>query len=251
MLDMPSPILSVKNVSMVFGGLRAIDNVSLSVRPGQCYGIIGANGAGKTTLLNVITGYYAPTDGAVEFAGGAITGKAPYELAKLGMGRTFQITQPFAEMSVLENVMCGALFSANGRKRSIAEARDFCQQPLRLVGLDGQADVMAGSLTLGAKKKLELARVLALEPKMMLLDEVMGGLTRGEVEDTCQVLERITASRVTTIVMVEHLVHVITRLCDHVFVLNFGKELFQGNPDDVVQHPEVIQAYLGKPMADQ
>jgi branched-chain amino acid transport system ATP-binding protein len=165
------------------------------------------------------------------------------------MGRTFQITQPFAEMTVLENVMTGALFSAKGRNRSIAQAREFCREPLKMVGLANQADVLAGSLTLGAKKKLELARVLATEPKLMLLDEVMGGLTRGETEEIADVLEHIKASRLTTIIMVEHLVHIVTRLCDHVLVLNFGSELFQGHPDDVVEHPEVIHAYLGKPPA--
>lgn len=247
MTNQSQPILEVENVGMVFGGLRALDGVKFQVRPGDCFGIIGANGAGKTTLLNVVTGYQRPTTGTIKFDGTPARGKTPYQLAKLGMGRTFQITQPFVEMSVVENVMTGALFSANGRKRSIAEARAFCEEPLRLVGLANQANVLAGSLTLGAKKKLELARVLATEPKLMLLDEVMGGLTRFEVEETSEVLERIRDQRKTTIVMVEHLVHVITRLCDHVFVLNFGRELFQGRPDDVVEHPEVIQAYLGKP----
>lgn len=247
MTNQSQPILEVENVGVVFGGLRALDGVKFQVRPGDCFGIIGANGAGKTTLLNVVTGYQRPTTGTIKFDGTPARGKTPYQLAKLGMGRTFQITQPFVEMSVVENVMTGALFSANGRKRSIAEARAFCEEPLRLVGLANQANVLAGSLTLGAKKKLELARVLATEPKLMLLDEVMGGLTRFEVEETSEVLERIRDQRKTTIVMVEHLVHVITRLCDHVFVLNFGRELFQGRPDDVVEHPEVIQAYLGKP----
>ncbi|MBN8958946.1 MAG: ABC transporter ATP-binding protein [Rhizobiales bacterium] len=241
------PILEVDNVDMVFGGLRALDAVNLQVRVGDCFGIIGANGAGKTTLLNVITGYLRPTKGKIVFDGVSVTGKTPFQLAKSGMGRTFQITQPFVEMSVLENVMTGALFSINGRKRSIAEARAFCDEPLRLVGLADQAETLAGSLTLGAKKKLELARVLATEPKLMLLDEVMGGLTRAEVEEISEVLEKIRDSGKTTIVMIEHLVHVITRLCDHVYVLNFGRELFQGRPDDVIEHPEVIQAYLGKP----
>jgi branched-chain amino acid transport system ATP-binding protein len=248
MIESSRPILAVKNISVIFGGLRAVKDVSLEVKAGQCYGIIGANGAGKTTLLNVITGYRRPTMGVVEFDGRAVTGRHPYELAWLGMGRTFQIVRPFAEMTVLENVMTGALFSAKGRHRSVAQAREFCEGPLKLVGLADQADVMGGSLTLGAKKKLELARVLATEPKLMLLDEVMGGLTQSEVEDIVDVLECIKQFGGTTIVMVEHLVHVITQLCEHVFVLNFGQELFQGSPDDVISHPEVIHAYLGKPI---
>jgi branched-chain amino acid transport system ATP-binding protein len=247
MSEQMQPILAVRDVGMVFGGLRAIDGVSLSVMPGEFYGIIGANGAGKTTLLNVITGYYRPTHGDIELNGETVTRLRPYELAARGMGRTFQIVQPFSEMTVLENVMTGALFSRAGRKRSVAEAREVCQEPLRLVGLANQSDILAGSLTLGAKKKLELARVLATGPKIMLLDEVMGGLTHAEVDEIADVLERIRSSG-TTIVMVEHLVHVITQLCDHVFVLNFGKELFQGRAEDVIEHPEVIHAYLGKPI---
>lgn len=241
-------ILVANDISMVFGGLRAIDQVSFSVKRGQCFGIIGANGAGKTTLLNIVTGYQKPTAGSIEFSGELVTGQPPYQLAYRGMGRTFQIVQPFAEMTVLENVVTGALYSRNGRRRSIAKARAFCHGTLEIVGLATQADTMAGALTLGAKKKLELARVLATEPSLLLLDEVMGGLTRSEIEDVIDVLKRIKASG-TTIVMVEHLVHVITYLCDYVFVLDFGRELFQGSPEDVVSHPEVIQAYLGKPLA--
>jgi branched-chain amino acid transport system ATP-binding protein len=240
-------LLVVDGVSKAFGGLKAVDQLSLSVAPGQLYGIIGANGAGKTTLLNLITGYAKPSSGRVVFDGADVTGLPPYRLAERGMSRTFQITQPFAEMTVLENVMVGALFSRNGRRRSLAEARARCAQSLEMVGLADHADSLAGSLTLGGKKKLELARVLAADPKLMLLDEVMGGLTRGEIDDIVGVLERIAGPE-TTIVMVEHLVHVVTYLCDHVMVLDFGKELFQGAPDQVIEHPEVIQAYLGKPV---
>jgi branched-chain amino acid transport system ATP-binding protein len=240
-------LLVIEGVSKSFGGLKAVDALSLTVAPGQLYGIIGANGAGKTTLLNLITGYDKPTTGRIRFDGADVTGLPPYRLAARGMARTFQITQPFAEMTVLENVMVGALFSRAGRKRSIAEARARCARPLELVGLTDQAGSLAGALTLGGKKKLELARVLAAEPKLMLLDEVMGGLTRAEIDDIVGVLERIAGAE-TTIVMVEHLVQVVTYLCDHVMVLDFGRELFQGTPDDVIAHPEVIQAYLGKPM---
>lgn len=240
-------MLKLTNVAKSFGGLKAIADVSFEVREGQFFGIIGANGAGKTTLLNLITGYMPPTSGSIEFEGKPIQGLPPYRVAHRGIGRTFQITQPFAEMSVLDNVMTGALFSQKGVKRSIEEARAICDEPLRLVGLTGQADQLAGALTLSGKKKLELARVLATEPKLLLLDEVMGGLTREEIEDLMAALRRIHAAG-TTIVMIEHLVHVILELCDHVFVLNFGQELFRGTPEDVVKHPEVIEAYLGKPL---
>jgi branched-chain amino acid transport system ATP-binding protein len=241
-------VLRIANVAKSFGGLRAIADVSFDVPRGQFFGIIGANGAGKTTLLNLITGYMPPSSGMIEFEGEPIHGLPPYRIAHRGIGRTFQITQPFAEMSVLDNVMTGALFSRRGARRSLKEARAMCDEPLHLVGLTAQADMPAGALTLGGKKKLELARVLATEPKLLLLDEVMGGLTRGEIEDLMVVLQRIHAAG-TTVVMIEHLVHVILDLCDHVFVLNFGRQLFRGTPQEVVSNPEVIEAYLGKPLA--
>lgn len=241
-------MLKISNVSKSFGGIQAIKDVSLEVRAGQFFGIIGANGAGKTTLLNLITGYDSVSAGTIELDGQPITGLPPYRIAHRGIGRTFQITQPFAEMSVRDNVMTGALFSPNGARRSLSEARAMSDEPLRLVGLTEQADIPAGLLTLGGKKKLELARVLATEPKLILLDEVMGGLTWSEIEDVMATLRRIHAAG-ATIVMIEHVVHVILDLCDHVFVLNFGRELFRGTPQDVVSHPEVIEAYLGKPIA--
>lgn len=241
-------MLKISNVSKSFGGIQAIKDVSLEVRAGQFFGIIGANGAGKTTLLNLITGYDSVSAGTIELDGQPITGLPSYRIAHRGIGRTFQITQPFAEMSVLDNVMTGALFSRSGSRRSLSEARAMSEEPLRLVGLTEQADLPAGLLTLGGKKKLELARVLATEPKLILLDEVMGGLTWSEIEDVMATLRRIHAAG-ATIVMIEHVVHVIVDLCDHVFVLNFGRELFRGTPQDVVSHPEVIEAYLGKPIA--
>ncbi len=241
-------MLKISNVSKSFGGIRAIRDVSLEVHPGQFFGIIGANGAGKTTLLNLVTGYASLSSGTIEFEGEPIHGLPPYRIAHRGIGRTFQITQPFAEMSVRDNVMTGALFSCNGVRRSLKEARAMSEEPLRLVGLTEQAELPAGALTLGGKKKLELARVLATESKLILLDEVMGGLTWNEIEDVMATLRRIHAAG-TTIVMIEHVVHVILDLCDHVFVLNFGRELFRGTPQDVVSHPEVIEAYLGKPIA--
>lgn len=240
-------LLEVQGLSKSFGGLHAIRNLSLSVQAGQCYGIIGANGAGKTTLLNLITGYLPPSSGSIRFDGQVVTGLRPYRLCAMGLARTFQIVQPFAEMTVLENVMTGALFAGHGGRRTLAQARAHCLEVLELVGLRQQADLLAGALTIGGKKKLELARALATSPKLLLLDEVMGGLTRGEIEDCIACLGRIRATGVT-IVMIEHHVHVITRLCDHVLVLNFGARLFEGPPAAVIAHPDVIEAYLGKPL---
>lgn len=237
-------MLKLNSVVKSFGGIRATREVSFEVKQGQFFGIIGSNGAGKTTLLNLITGYMRPSSGTIEFCGQPIHGLPPYRISHLGIGRTFQITEPFAEMSVIDNVMIGALFSKNGAHRSLNEARRMCEEPLRLVGLVDQADSKAGVLPLGAKKKLELARVLATEPKLLLLDEVMGGLTPADIDDLIETLRRIHASG-TTVVMIEHVLQAIMDLSDHVFVLNFGVKLFEGTPAEVSKHPEVISAYLG------
>lgn len=238
-------MLEIRSVTKRFGGLFAINNLTMSVKPQQFLGVIGPNGAGKTTLLNLITGYYRPNQGSILFKGERIDGKKPYEICRMGIARTFQIVQPFPEMSVLDNAMTGALFSKDGL--SIRMARDRAMEALEMVDIAKQADVMAGALTLGNKKKLELARALATKPQLLLLDEVMAGSTHGDIDELMQLLKRIHASGVT-IFMIEHLVRVILELSEHVFVLNFGQELYQGRPDDVVAHPEVIESYLGKPL---
>ena len=240
-------LLRAEGLNKHFGGLHAIRDLSFEVQQGQCFGIIGANGAGKTTLLNLMTGYIPLDTGRLYLDGRAITRTKPYRLCAMGMARTFQIVQPFAEMTVLENVVTGALFSGRNSERGVAAARRRCMKLLDLVGLQKEADALAGTLTIGGKKKLELARALATRPKLLLLDEVMGGLTQGEIETCSATLERIRGTGIT-IVMIEHHVHVITRLCDRVLVLDFGARLYEGTPADVVAHPDVIQAYLGKPL---
>jgi branched-chain amino acid transport system ATP-binding protein len=238
-------MLDIQNLSKRFGGLLAINDLTASVKKDQFLGVIGPNGAGKTTLLNLITGYYRPSQGKILFEGERIDGKRPYEICRLGIARTFQVVQPFPEMSVLDNAMTGALFSRDGM--TVRKARDRAMEALEMVDIAHQADVMAGALTLGAKKKLELARALATKPRLLLLDEVMAGSPQSDIDELMQLLKRIHANGVT-ILMIEHLVHVIIALAQHVFVLNFGQELFQGKPDDVIAHPEVIESYLGKPL---
>ena len=238
-------MLDIQNLSKRFGGLLAINDLTVSVKKDQFLGVIGPNGAGKTTLLNLITGYYRPSQGKIFFEGERIDGKRPYEICRLGIARTFQVVQPFPEMTVLDNAMTGALFSRGGM--TVRKARDRAMEALEMVDIAHQADVMAGALTLGAKKKLELARALATKPRLLLLDEVMAGSPQGDIDELMQLLRRIHANGVT-ILMIEHLVHVIIALAQHVFVLNFGQELFQGKPDDVIAHPEVIESYLGKPL---
>jgi branched-chain amino acid transport system ATP-binding protein len=239
-------MLEIRDLSKSFGGLRAVADLSVSVAKGEFVGIIGPNGAGKTTLMDLITGYTRPTSGDIRFEGRSIVGLAPFQISRLGVGRTFQVVRPFSEMSVEDNVMIGALFSG-ARTSSLAEARRSASLPMELTGLTHKRDMHAGALTLGEKKKLELARALATQPKLLVLDEVMGGVTHSEIDDLMVVLERIHASGVT-IVMIEHLVEVIVALSQRVVVLNFGSKLFEGTPKEVVEHPEVIESYLGRPL---
>jgi branched-chain amino acid transport system ATP-binding protein len=239
-------MLEVRNLCKSFGGLKAVSEVDLTVGQGEFVGVIGPNGAGKTTLMNLVTGYMRPTSGDVLFEGRSIVGLPPYRISHRGVGRTFQVVRPFAEMSVEDNVMTGALFSG-ARTNSLKVARQAAQLPMELTGLSAKRHLPAGALTLGEKKKLELARALATSPRLLLLDEVMGGVTRGEVGDLMEVLRRIHAAGVT-IVMIEHLVEVIMELSQRVVVLNFGQKLFEGSPAEVVEHPAVIESYLGKPL---
>ena len=243
---MPDVMLEVNGLSKNFGGLAAVSDLSLTIRRGEIFGVIGPNGAGKTTLLNLITGYLAASKGSILFEGRELRGLSPSKICHRGIARTFQVVRPFVEMSVIDNVMTGALFAPT-RRISMAEARIRAGSALDLVGLLDKRDMLAGELTIGEKKKLELARALATKPRLLFLDEVMAGLAGGEVEVLMDVVERVADSG-TTILMIEHLVGVILALTDRVLVLDFGRELFQGAPEDVVAHPEVIDSYLGKPL---
>jgi branched-chain amino acid transport system ATP-binding protein len=239
-------MLEVRNLSKFFGGLKAVDGLSFRVAQGEFVGVIGPNGAGKTTLMDLITGYLRPTSGEVVFEGSSVSGLAPYRISHRGVGRTFQVVRPFSEMSVEDNVMTGALFSGS-RTNSLGKARKAAELPMELTGLAHKRHMQAGALTLGEKKKLELARALATQPRLLLLDEVMGGVNRGEVDDLMVVLRRIHQAGVT-VVMIEHLVEIIMALSKRVVVLNFGRKLFEGTPSEVMVHPEVIESYLGRPL---
>jgi branched-chain amino acid transport system ATP-binding protein len=241
-------MLEVRNLSKRFGGLKAMSEVSFTVAQGEFVGVIGPNGAGKTTLLNLVTGYLQPTDGEILFDNVPIHTSRPHQICHRGIGRTFQVVRPFAEMSVLDNVTVGALFSSRHRT-GVEEGRLAAQRPLELTDLWRKRDYPASALSIGEKKKLELARALATEPRLLLLDEVLAGLTRAEVDEMVEVLRRINQAGVT-IVMIEHLVHVIMNLCQRVVVLNFGQLVFAGETGEAMTHPEVVSSYLGSPLEE-
>jgi branched-chain amino acid transport system ATP-binding protein len=240
------PMLKVSGLSKRYGGVAAISGLSFELARGEILGVIGPNGAGKTTLLNLITGYSVPNEGSILLEGKELRGLAPYEICRLGVARTFQVVRPFAEMTVNDNVMTGALF-ASDKWISAQAAAIRAEQALDMVGLLHKRNVLGGDLTIGEKKKLELARALATQSKLLLLDEVMSGLTGAEIDGIMDGIERVADSGVT-ILMIEHLVGVIMALADRVLVLNFGRELFQGVPEEVIAHPDVIESYLGQPI---
>jgi branched-chain amino acid transport system ATP-binding protein len=233
-------ILEIRHVSKFFGGLAANSDVSFEVAAGTISGLIGPNGAGKTTLFNCITGYYAPSKGEVIFNGRRMNGLHPDKVCKLGMVRTWQKVRPLTNLSVLDNVVVGALCRTN----SVKEARDMAHRQLAVVRLDGKSNVLAGALPIGERKKLEVARVLATGPKLLLLDEVMGGLNPAESEEIIRLILEIKTQGVTQIV-IEHDMKAIMRLSDRIVVLNSGEKLAEGSPQEVVDNPQVVEAYLG------
>ena len=233
-------ILEIRNVSKFFGGLAANSDVSFEVPQGTIMGLIGPNGAGKTTLFNCITGYYPPSRGEVLFKGRRMNGLKPDKVCKLGMARTWQKVRPLANLSVLDNVMVGSLCRTN----SVATARRLAMEQLRLVRLENKANQLAGALPIGERKRLEVARVLATKPELLLLDEVMGGLNSAESEEIIQLILDIRKEGITQVV-IEHDMKAIMRLSDRIVVLNSGEKLAEGSPKEIVENPQVVEAYLG------
>jgi len=236
-------LLRGESITKKFGGLLVLNGVSFEVNKGEIVGLIGPNGAGKTTLFNIISGVFPPTSGKIIFEGKDITGLKSHQICKLGIARTFQLVRPFSNMSVLENVLSGALFGRDGTI-DLEKARERALSVLDFVGLR-KMDVLAKNLTLHEKKLLEIARALATNPKVLLIDEVMAGLNAIEIQDTMKLIRRIRDELGVTIIWIEHVMRAVMGLAERVIVLAYGRVIADGKPEEVANNPAVIDAYLG------
>src|SRR5215813_9134771 len=243
-----TPLFEARGITKRFGGLAAIDGVDLEIRRGEILGVIGPNGAGKTTFVNCITGLNRPTSGQILFHGEDITKKPSYAIGRMGIARTFQVVKPLKQLTVRDNVAIGAMFGARGRERAAGEARERAGQVLAMVGLEHRIEQTASELTVPDLKRLELAKALAMDPELLLLDEVMAGLNSTEVESAMELIRRINAGGVT-ILVIEHVMKAIMGLSERVVVLHYGKKIAEGSPGEVVESPEVVEAYLGERFA--
>jgi branched-chain amino acid transport system ATP-binding protein len=243
---MAEPLLRVEQVSKRFGGLLAVDRASLAAPAGVITALVGPNGAGKTTLFSIITGFLRPSEGRVVYANDDIVGEPPHRLARRGIARTFQIVQPFSSLTVRENIAIGAHLSRPARTLALSAAGDFA----RAVGLGDLLDRPAASLTVAGRKRLELARALAIEPRLLLLDEVLAGLNPSEIRDMIPMIRAI-AGRGITIVMIEHVMQAVMSLAENVFVLSEGRIIAEGSAQAIAGDPLVVEAYLGKGAASR
>jgi branched-chain amino acid transport system ATP-binding protein len=237
-------LLEVDQVRKSFRGIAAVKDLSFSIANAEIVGLIGPNGAGKTTAFNIVAGVYKPDAGEVRFDGKKISNKKPHSVARLGIARTFQIVKPFPRMSALENVLAGALFGRS-RTLTIAGSRARALEALEYSGLGEKSQVLAGELSLSDQRRLELARALATDPKLLMLDEVMAGLNAKEIALTLDILKKLNSERKIALLVIEHVVAAITSLCDKIIVMDHGEKLAEGVPSEIVNDAKVIQAYMG------
>jgi branched-chain amino acid transport system ATP-binding protein len=239
-------VLKIKSLSKHFGALKAVDNVSFDVKKGEILGLIGPNGAGKTTVTNLVNGTYAKTTGKVFFKDSDVSNLKPYQIAKMGLTRTYQVVKPLLGMTVEENVLVGSLFGRENRYSGMKNAIKRAGEILKLVGLEKKKDSLVSDITLPDLKKMEFARVLAMEPEVVFLDEVMAGLNSTEVEEASHLVKKVRKEKELSIVYIEHIMKAVMGISDRIVVLHHGKKIVEGTPQKVINDQAVIEAYLGK-----
>ena len=250
-------MLEVTSLGISFGGLRAVDELSMKIEKGGLVGLIGPNGAGKTTVFNLLTGVYRPTDGGIPLDGQNLVGKKPHEICKLGVARTFQNIRLFSNLTVLDNVKTGlhneityslaeSLFHIGSYRKKERQMDERAMELLGVFGLEGVADYKAANLPYGKQRKLEIARALATDPKLLLLDEPAAGMNPNETGELMETIELVRKKFGVTVLLIEHDMKLVSGICEYLYVLNFGRLLAEGTPSEVLQNPEVVTAYLGE-----
>ncbi len=240
-----SHLLEIEGLTKSFGGITAVRNLSMFLEDGETLGLIGPNGAGKTTVFNLISGIYAPDAGTIKFGGKKISGLKPHKILRMGISRTFQIVRPFPRMSVFENIMAGALFG-KGFGLSAHKARERAIELLSYASLENSARKPAGLLTIAEQRRLELARALATDPKILMLDETLAGLNSAELSALVRLLEKFKRERGITLIVTEHVMKAIVQLCNRIVVMNQGEKLAEGSPSEIMRTQSVIEAYMGQ-----
>jgi branched-chain amino acid transport system ATP-binding protein len=244
-METTGALFQCEGITKYFGGLKALSEVSFNVWEKEIVGIIGPNGAGKTTLFNVISGIFRPTSGVLRLEGKSLLNHRPYMICRMGIGRTYQTVRPFLGFTALQNVVAGALFGISGENQNKKTAEEKAAELLRFVGLEGKEKVLANNLNLVERKKVELARALAGDPKLILLDEILSGLNPGELEGSMLLINRIRDDRGVAVMWIEHLMKALMRVCERVVVLHHGEKIAEGTPAQISSNVEVSEVYLG------